>query len=70
MRSMIEGRDHVAGEDFIMIGSDDDRAEDLYLHRETNLASEADHEFIAAARNWIEPLLDEIDRLRERAKGG
>jgi hypothetical protein len=30
-RSMIEGRDHMSGDSFIMIGPGDDRREDLYL---------------------------------------
>jgi len=63
-RSMIEGRDHYSGDNFIMIGREDDRDEDLYLHRDSGLAGTADHDFIAAARNYIESLLDEIDRLR------
>lgn len=63
-RSMIEGRDHHAGDNFIMIGREDDRDEDLYLNCDSGPASTADHDFIAAARNFIGPLLDEIERLR------
>lgn len=63
-RSMIEGRDHHAGDNFIMIGREDDRDEDLYLNCDSGPASVADHDFIAAARNFIVSLLDEIDRLR------
>lgn len=64
-RSMIEGRDHHSGDNFIIIGRDDDRDEDLYLNRDSGPASVADHDFIAAARNYIGALLEEIDRLRD-----
>jgi hypothetical protein len=63
-RSMIEGRDHRVGDNFIMIGRPDDRDEDLYLSRDSGPAGVADHDFIAAARNLMIDLLDEIDRLR------
>jgi hypothetical protein len=42
----------------------DDRDEDLYLSRDSGPAGVADHDFIAAARNLMIDLLDEIDRLR------
>ena len=41
-RSMAEGRDHSAGDTFIMIGSEDDRREDLYLSRDSG-PSRHDH---------------------------
>ena len=67
---MIEGRDHVSGDSFVMIGPADAREEDLYLNRESGPASPADHDFIAAARNCIEALLDELDQVRrERGNG-
>jgi len=62
---MIEGRDHVSGDSFIMIGREDDRDEDLYLMRDSGPASASDHDFVAAARNWVVVLLDEVDRLRD-----
>lgn len=65
-RSMVEGRDHLAGDTFIMVGVDKGRSDDLYLYRENRPASVADHDFIAAARNYIEPLVDEIERLRHQ----
>jgi hypothetical protein len=65
-RAMIEGRDHHAGDNFIMIGREDDRDEDLYLNCDSGPASAADHDFVAAARNYIVPLLDEIDELRRK----
>ena len=63
-RSMIEGRNHHAGDSFIMIGREDDRDEDLYLTRDSGPASSADHDLVAAARNYIDVLLDEIEFLR------
>ncbi len=66
---MIERRDHHAGDNFIMIGREDDRDEDPYLNRDSGPASAADHDFIAAARNYMGPLLGEIDRLRRELEG-
>ena len=54
--SMIEGRDHQSGDSFIRTGSGDD----IYLIP----ATPGDQDFIAAARNSIGDLLDEIERLR------
>lgn len=68
-RSMIEGRDHSAGDNFIMRGGDSDRRQDLYLNLDGGTASPTDHDFIAAARNFMVPLLDEIERLRREIKG-
>jgi hypothetical protein len=62
-RAMVEGRDHEWGDSFIRIG-DDDRQENMYVVRDTSPARSADLEFLAAARNAIPKLLDEIDRLR------
>lgn len=63
-RAMVEGRDHSAGDSFIMIGRDDDRDEDMYITRDSGPASASDLDFIAAARNYLPRLLDEIARLR------
>ena len=38
-RAMVEGRDHSAGDSFIMIGRDDDRDEDMYVTRDLGAAS-------------------------------
>jgi len=57
--SIIEGRDNQSGSSFIGIGD-----EDMELHRQSGLASVADHDFIAAARNYMPRLLSEIRRLR------
>lgn len=65
---MIEGRDHVSGDSFMMMGRPDDRDEDLYLVRDSGPAGEQDYEFVAAARNLITALLDEIDRLRNEVR--
>ncbi len=61
---MIEGRDHTSGDSFIMIGPSDDRDEDMYVTRDSGPASPADLDFIAAARDSIPRLLEEINRTR------
>jgi hypothetical protein len=62
-RAMVEGRDHTSGDSFIMIGREDDRGEDMYVSRDSGPASPADLDFIAAARNYLPRLLDEITKL-------
>jgi hypothetical protein len=63
-RAMVEGRDHTSCDSFIMIGRDDDRDEDMYVSRDSGPALSVDLDFIAAARNYLPRLLDEIMRLR------
>ena len=67
-RSMVEGRDHLAGESFIMTGPDENRGPDLYLTWDP-LPSEddrrADQDFIAHARQDVPALTAEIGRLRD-----
>ncbi len=58
--SYVEGRDHLAGESFIMRGTKGAREEDLYLSG----GIIADQDFVAHARQDIPLLLDEIRRLR------
>jgi hypothetical protein len=58
-KSFVEGRDHTSGSSFIRTG-----AEDIELTG----ATEADHDFIAHARQDIPALIGEILRLRERLK--
>jgi len=58
----IEGRDHTSGDSVILIG--DPRQEDMYVHRESGLASGADLDFIAAARNLVPRLIAELRQLR------
>jgi hypothetical protein len=65
-RAMVEGRDHTSGDSFIMIGREDDRDEDMYVSRDSRPASSADLDFIAATRNYLPRLLDEIVRLRTK----
>lgn len=67
-RSMVEGRDHVAGDSFIMVGQADDRAEDLYVSRDSGPAKTTDLDVIAAARTYLPLLVDEIRRLRRSAE--
>ena len=65
-RAMIEGRDHSSGDSFIMIGRDGDRDEDMYVSRDSGPASASDLDFIAAARNYLPRLIDEIAELRRQ----
>jgi hypothetical protein len=60
--SYVEGRDHDSGDNFIQVNDGDDA--DMYVFRDTTPASAADQDFIAAARNLVPKLLDELDRLR------
>ena len=60
--SYVEGRDHDSGDNFIQVNDGDDV--DMYVFRDTTPASAADQDFIAAARNLVPKLLDELDRLR------
>jgi hypothetical protein len=61
---MIEGRDHMSGDSFIMVGEGQDRLDDIYVSFDGRPAPEPDQDFIAAARQDIPRLLAEIDRLR------
>ena len=60
-RSFIEGRDHESGSDFIRTAGED---------MELVGATRADQDFIANARQDIEILLDEVERLRAVAGDG
>ena len=62
--SSIEGRDHTSGESVILRGVNSSE-DDLYLSGGTD----ADHDFIAHARQDIPKLLDEIERLRNLVSG-
>jgi len=57
--SFVEGRDHLAGENFIR-RSLDDSIDDMYVRG----ATVSDQDFIAHARQDISLLLDEIERLK------
>jgi hypothetical protein len=58
-KSFVEGRDHVAGSDFIQTAGED---------IELGGATVEDQDFIASARQDIPLLLAEIYRLREAVK--
>ncbi len=62
--AIVEGRDQTSGSSFIMIGSGDQRGEDLHLAGEDKPVPTPDYDFIAHARQDIDYLLDEIERLR------
>ena len=63
--SMVEGRDHESGDDFILVGTDEDRSEDIYVQRDSGPAIAVDLDLIAAARTYLPVLLAEVRRLRE-----
>lgn len=60
--SFIEGRDHESGSDFIMTGDNNNRGHDIELTG----ASKADQDFIAAAKQDIPKLINEIYRLQNK----
>lgn len=66
--AMIEGRDHLSGDSFIMVGSTGDANPDIYVSRDSSPASAADLDLIAEARTYLPRLLDELDRLRTRGR--
>ena len=59
-KSYIEGRDHESGSNFIMIGEEKNRQNDIELVG----ATIDDYDFIANARQDIPKLIEEIKRLR------
>jgi hypothetical protein len=59
-RSFVEGRDHMSGSSFIQTAGDD---------IELTGATPGDQDFIANARQDVELLLDEIERLRKELEG-
>jgi hypothetical protein len=60
----VEGRDHTSGDDFIRVGDDADRAEDMYVSRDAGPADATDLDLIAAARTYLPVLIREIRRLQ------
>jgi len=62
--SSVEGRDHDSGDTVIVIGSDGDHREDLYLSRDSGPADVATHDLVAEARNALPALIGETRRLR------
>jgi hypothetical protein len=62
-RAMVEGRDHMSGDSFIMTGGTGARGEDIYVSAGSAPAQDADLEFIAAARHDIPRLIAEVRRL-------
>ena len=68
--AFVEGRDHLAGDDFIRTGGLNDDAPDMYVDlfygARKMPAPPADLDFIAAARQDIPRLIAEVRRLRAR----
>ncbi|MDR7219938.1 hypothetical protein [Aminobacter aminovorans] len=63
-KSYIEGRDHLGGSSFIMVGEGLDRRDDIELTG----ATAADQDFIAEARQDIVALVAEVRALRALLK--
>lgn len=63
-RAFIEGRDHLGGDSFIMTGPEGERGDDIYLSTYGKAVDDADHDFIAGARQDVPRLLAEVRRLR------
>ena len=61
---MVEGRDHVGGDSFIMVGTGDTRGDDIYVNVDGKPAPPELLDFIADARNALPRAMDEIERLR------
>jgi hypothetical protein len=68
-RAMVEGRDHYSGDDFIQVGVDDDRAEDIYVSRDSGPAGGAELDVIAASRTYLPILIAEVRRMRWNGLG-
>jgi hypothetical protein len=65
-QSFIEGRDHLAGDDFIRTGGLDDSSPDIYLIQATH----ADQDFIAHARQDIPTLIAQVRLLKASIASG
>ena len=67
-RAMVEGRDHLSGASFIMIGATRDRREDMYVSRDSGPADPATLDYVAEACASVPALIAEIRRLRKSNK--
>ena len=63
-QSFVEGRDHTSGSDFIMVGKNQDRKDDIELTGATH----ADQDFIASARSDVPTLVMEVRKLKAKLK--
>jgi hypothetical protein len=66
--AFVEGRDFDGGSSMIRIGEGEQSSEDLYLSGDDTAVPAADFDFIAHARQDIDFLLGEIDRLKTLPK--
>jgi len=60
---MVEGRDHIGGDSFIMAGPETSRYQDIYVSLDGTPATADLLDFLAEARNALPLLLDDIERL-------
>jgi hypothetical protein len=61
--SYVEGRDHLAGDNFIRTGGLDDSCPDLYVQHGSAPATVEDQDFVAHARQDVPRLVAEVRRL-------
>lgn len=62
--AMVEGRDHLGGDSFILVGEENDRRTDIYVTRDREPAGAAELDVIALGRSYLPLLVDEVLRLR------
>ena len=67
--SLVEGRDHMSGDSFIMTGETGSRGPDLYLSADGHPASPLDQDFVAHCRADVPRLVAEVRRLRRSRAG-
>lgn len=68
--SIIEGRDQLGGDSFIMVGTGPHYSEDIYVNRDTTPAKALDLDLIAASRTYLPFLVRELQRLRSQNRPG
>lgn len=66
---MVQGRDHVAGDRFMLVGREGDRGEGIYVTRDSGPADASCLDLIAAARTYLPLLIKEVRRLSGPAEG-
>lgn len=69
-QSWLDDRDGPGGDSFIMVGTDDDRAQDIYIQRDTTTRSNNELDAIAYARTYLPLLIAEVTKLRDNNTNG
>ena len=63
-RAIVEGRDQLGGDSFIMVGVEGAYGTDIYVTRDRTPAASAELDVIALSRTYLPLLVAEIRRLR------